>query len=152
MEVWSASQNSHCTLGKRAPGTLLNRWLGGPQSWSGSFGKEQNHLTVLGIKPWILRSAACSLVTIPGTLKHTGNFTLILTGWGHVTGRPGKWTSSSNSPIRKCVLQHSVHIILAVWGTVTVKSLFLHTTHHMAENTWQETKYLNEPTKQTYAL
>jgi len=50
------------------------------------------------------------------------------------------------------VIQHSTHIILAAWGTVTVKHILLQTTQQMAENTWQETKYLNESTKQTYAL
>lgn len=151
MEVWSASQTSHCNPRKRAPCTTLNRWLGGPQSWSGGFGNKQNLLTMPEIKPWILSWAACSLVTIPDTLEHTANFTVTEAEWGLATGRPGKWTSSSNSPIRNCVIQHSVHIILAAWGTVTVIYILLQTTQHMAENTWQETKYLSESTKQTYA-
>jgi len=33
------------------------------------------------------------------------------------------------------VIQHSVHIILAAWGSVTVKHKLLQTIKHMAENT-----------------
>jgi hypothetical protein len=57
---WSTSHPSHFTHGKE-PWYPLNRRLGGPQNWSGHFGKKKNLLPLPGFEPQIIQPTAQSL-------------------------------------------------------------------------------------------
>jgi hypothetical protein len=60
---------------KQVPQYPLNRWLGGPQGWSGCFGEEKVLLALLGFEPLTVQLKAKSLYHIhfPGscTIGHS---------------------------------------------------------------------------------
>jgi hypothetical protein len=48
---WSASSHGRLIPGKEPLSYLLDRMLGGPQSWPEHYEEKKNFLTLLGIEP-----------------------------------------------------------------------------------------------------